>query len=484
MRKTLSILLVALSFIGTAAAQQASVKETKEQRDQRMSWWRNDRFGMFIHWGIYAQFGGFYRGHSQKVNNGEWLMNRMKVPVQEYKDTAQHFNPVKFNADDWARMAKEAGMKYMVITAKHHDGFALFDTRASDWNIIDATPYKKDVIKALAEACKKQGLRFGIYYSQDQDWGNPGGATGRRVMKQGWENPDSAKIDAYTLAHGGSWDPVQQTKTFDQYFDAIVYPQMKELMSNYGKISTIFWDTPNKIKPEQAEKLMILVKQNNPNIITNDRLIRKPQLGDYKTPEKKIPDLAELDGKDWETNMTMNDTWGYRTDDHKWKSTEVLLHQLIDIASKGGNFLLNIGPKPDGTFPHESVTRLKEIGIWIKKYGEAIYGTHANPIDAPDWGRITAKDKNGATTLYLSVFNWPANGKLEISGLNNKAVNAALFGQNTRLTLTQAANGKLQISGLPKVAPDKYASVIEVKLDDLAKKEFKQETKMKTGSID
>nr|WP_262919474.1 alpha-L-fucosidase [Niabella hibiscisoli] len=336
--------------------------------------------------GVYAQFGGYYRGHYQKVNNGEWLMNRMKVPVQEYKDTAGNFNPIKFDADKWARIAKDAGMKYLVITAKHHDGFALFDTKASDWNIMDATPYKKDIIKALAEACRKQGLRFGIYYSQDQDWGNPGGSTGPRPMRQGWPNPDSARIDAYVQAHGGSWDPVQTTKTFDQYFDDVAYPQMEELMRNYGDIAVIFWDTPNRIKPEQAERLMKMVQRYHPGIITNDRLIRRPQYGDYKTPEKKIPDLAELNGQDWETNMTMNDTWGYRTDDHKWKSTEVLIRQLIDIASKGGNFLLNIGPKPDGTFPQESVDRLKQMGGWMKKYSDAVYGTHANPIDVMDGG--------------------------------------------------------------------------------------------------
>jgi len=475
------VFIVFLLFMNAAPR---ILAQTNEQ-DTKMEWWRESRFGMFIHFGVYAQFGGFYRGHPQKVNNGEWLMNRMKVPVQEYKDTAKHFNPLKFNADEWARMAKDAGMKYLVITAKHHDGFALFKTKASNWNIVEASAYGKDLIKPLAEACKKYGLRFGIYYSQDQDWGNPGGATGRRPMKQGWENPDSAKIDAYTLAHNGSWDPAQQTRTFDQYFEEVSYPQMKELMTNYGPISVIFWDTPNKIKPEQAKKMMDMVTRYHPDIITNDRLIRHPGFGDYKTPEKKIPSLAELDGKDWETNMTMNDTWGYRTDDHKWKNTDILIHQLIDIASKGGNYLLNIGPKPDGTFPIESVDRLKQVGNWMRKYGEAIYRTHANPIDNVEWGRITAKDNKTNTRLYLSVFNWPANGTLKLEGLRNKVVSAKLLGEKAMLKLKQEEDGSAQINGLPSRSPDKIAGVIVVELDGkVKKKDFSPEKKMKSGSID
>lgn len=455
-----------------------------KSKDDKMEWWRNDRFGMFIHWGIYAQFAGQYRGHFQKVNNGEWLMNRMKVPVQEYKDASRNFNPVQFNADEWAKMAKNAGMKYLVITAKHHDGFALFDTKASDWDIMEATPYHKDIVKALAESCKKQELKFGIYYSQDQDWGNPGGSTSRRPMSQGWSNPDSEKIDAYTLVHNGSWDPVQQTKTFNQYFDDVAYPQIKELMANYGKIAMIFWDTPNKIKPDQAKKIMDLVHQNNPRMITNDRLMHNSPYGDYKTPEKKIPALAELDGRDWETNMTMNDTWGYRSDDHKWKSTEVLVRQLVDIASKGGNFLLNIGPKADGTFPQESIDRLKEVGDWMKVNSKAIYGTRTNPYQAKDDWRITVKDNGKKSTLYVSVFNWPSNGKIILEGKQTKALSAKILGNNTELKLKET-NGNLEVSGLPKVMPDKLATVIEIQLNDLApKKEFASKRKMDSGSID
>ncbi|WP_316823850.1 alpha-L-fucosidase [Pedobacter miscanthi] len=479
-----TLFIFSIFFIRCISSVFAQTTPQANTEDAKMAWWREARLGMFIHFGVYAQFGGVYRGHEQIVKNGEWLMNRMKVPVQEYKNTAQHFNPAKYNAEAWVQMAKNAGMKYIVITAKHHDGFALFDTKASNWSIVQASPYGKDIIKPLAEACKKYGIKFGIYYSQSQDWVNPGGITGRRVMKQGWLNPDSAKIDAYTLAHKGSWDPLQQSKTFDDYFNQVSYPQVKELLSNYGDISVLWWDTPGGLSKEQAKKMIDMAKTLQPNMITNDRL-GGGNTGDYKTPEQKIPNLAELDGKDWETCMTMNRTWGYRTGDHEWKSTEELLRNTIDIASKGGNFLLNVGPKPDGTFPKESVDRLKEMGKWMKKYGEAIYGTHTNPVANVDWGRITAKDNKSNTTLYLSVFNWPANGKLKLAGLSNKALSAQLTGDNVKLKLTQNDAGSLEIEGLPNTAPDNIASVITIKLDGLAKKkEFIPEKKMKAGSID
>lgn len=481
MKKTIFILLILFTAMQSVFAQ--SQTQALSQ-DVKMEWWRDARFGMFIHFGVYAQFGGVYQGHEQIVKNGEWLMNRMKVPVQEYKDMAKNFNPAKYNAEAWVKMAKDAGMKYIVITAKHHDGFALFNTKASDWNIIEASPYGKDLIKPLAEACKKHGIKFGIYYSQSQDWTNPGGITGRREMKQGWLNPDAEKIDAYTLAHNGSWDPAQQTKTFDDYFNNVSYPQVKELLSNYGDVSVLWWDTPGGLSPEHAKKMSEMVKNLQPNIITNDRLGGKLP-GDFKTPEQKIPNLAELDGKDWETCMTMNRTWGYRTGDHEWKSTEVLVRNAIDIASKGGNFLLNIGPKPDGTFPEESIIRLKEVGNWMKKYGEAIYGTHANPIENIDWGKITAKDDKKNTTLYLSVFNWPPDGKLKVGGLTNKVITTNLIGQKDKLKIVQENDGSLLISGLPNTAPDQIASVITVKLDGIAKKkDFNPEKKMTSGSID
>lgn len=478
---TLVVLLLTSGLPRTLA--QNNVQSIKQ--NAKMQWWREARFGMFIHWGVYSLFDARYRGHDQRVADGAWLLNRMKVPVQEYKDSSRKFNPVKYDPEAWVKMAKNAGMKYLVITAKHHDGFALFDSKAGDWDVVDATVYGKDLLKPLVEACRKQGMKLGFYYSQEQDWGNAGGKAHRRPMKQGWLNPDSAKIDAYTLAHNGNWDPVQDTKTFDTYVNEIAIPQMRELLTNYGDIAVVFWDTPRFINKEQASRLDSLLKLQ-PGIITNDRLAHIPEYkGDYKTPEQVIPAVSELDGSDWESNMTMNDSWGYRSNDHKWKSTETLVRNVIDVASKGGNYLLNIGPKADGTFPEESISRLNDIGIWMKKYGAAVYGTHANPVALADWGRITAKDNQQGTTLYLSVFNWPANGKIKLGGLTNKAVSATLLGDKTNLKLTQKADGSLEISGLPVIAPDKIASVVTVKLNGLAvKKKFVQTEKMKSKALD
>ncbi|HAE67329.1 MAG TPA: alpha-L-fucosidase, partial [Sphingobacterium sp.] len=345
----------------------------------RMKWWEEARFGMFIHWGVYAQFGGVYKGHEQARGGAEWIMNRSKIPVDEYQAMAKQFNPIAYNPDEWVRMAKDAGMKYLIITAKHHDGFALFETKASKWNMVDATPYGKDVLKPLADACRKYGLKLGFYYSQAQDWNNPGGSAARKLMREGWPNPDSTRIDDYTLAHHGHWDPRQETASFSDYIKNVSVPQVKELLSNYGDIAVLWWDTPTNMTDEAANMLQDQLALQ-PNIITNDRLKRPNFPGDTKTPEQKIPDWSELEGKHWETCMTMNGTWGYRTSDHKWKSAETLIRNLVDIASKGGNYLLNVGPKPDGSFPQESIERLAVIGKWMKVNSEAIYATKSSPL--------------------------------------------------------------------------------------------------------
>ncbi len=283
MKKLLSLALVCL-LISTANAQPLS-------KDARMEWWRAARFGMFIHWGVYSQWGGVYHGHEQARGGAEWIMNRCKIPVLEYQDRAKSFNPVKYDPDAWVRLAKEAGMKYIIITSKHHDGFALFKSNASKWNVADATAYGKDLLKPLAEACRKYGMKLGFYYSQAQDWNNPGGSVARKEMREGWPNPDSTKIDAYTAAHKGHWDPLQETKTFDQYIDDVSVPQVKEILSNYGDIAVLWWDTPTNMTDEAAQKLQAVLKLQ-PRIITNDRLKRPNFPGDTKTPEQKIPTQA------------------------------------------------------------------------------------------------------------------------------------------------------------------------------------------------
>jgi alpha-L-fucosidase len=453
MKKTIIALTVLLLLGQNITAQKVLSK------DERMAWWREARFGMFIHWGVYAVPAGEWKG--QRIGGiGEWIMNRGKIPVSEYQEIAKQFNPVKYDPDAWVRMAKDAGMKYIVITSKHHDGFALFETKASKWNVVDATPYGKDLLKPLAEACRKYGIKLGFYYSQAQDWNNPGGSAARRPTREGWENPDSARIDAYTKAHRGHWDPAQETKPFARYIDDVAVPQVRELLTNYGDLAVLWWDTPTDMTDDAAAKLQSLLSLQ-PAIITNDRLKRPNFPGDHKTPEQRIPNLADLDGTDWETCMTMNGTWGYKYYDHNYKTPQTLIRNLLDIASKGGNFLLNVGPTAEGEFPPESVDILAKMGQWMKVNGEAVYGTKASPWGLFTWGRCTSKITPKGTSLYFSVFEWPADGKLVIPGFNNKLVSVKLLANGTKLKASVSKAKVLTVS-LPSAAPDPIATVIKV----------------------
>ena len=453
MKKTVSALLILLLIGQSICAQKVLTK------DDRMAWWRDARFGMFIHWGVYSLPAGTWDGR-QIGGIGEWIMNRAKIPVADYQKMAKDFNPIKYDPDAWVKMAKDAGMKYIVITSKHHDGFALFETKASKWNVVDATAYGKDLLKPLAEACRKYGIKLGFYYSQAQDWNNPGGSAARKITKEGWANPDSVIIDAYTREHKGHWDPSQEKKTFDQYIDDVAVPEVRELLTNYGDVSVLWWDTPTNMTDEAATKLQSLLALQ-PAIITNDRLKRPNFPGDHKTPEQRIPNLADLDGTDWETCMTMNGTWGYKSYDHNYKSAETLIHNLLDIASKGGNFLLNVGPTSEGEFPQESVELLAKIGTWMKVNGEAVYSTTASPWGLFDWGRCTKKVTKNGTSLYFSVFQWPADGKIVIPAFKNSIISARLLANGTKVKASVSKDGALTLT-LPAAAPDPVASVIRV----------------------
>ena len=392
-----------------------------------MDWWKEARFGLFIHWGVYSVPAGVWNG-KDIPGIGEWIMNRGKIPMVEYQKFPAQFNPVKFNADEWVKMAKDAGMKYIVITSKHHDGFAMFKSNASAFNIVDATPFKRDIIKELAEACKKQNIKFGLYYSQAQDWNHPGGA-----------------------AIGGHWDSAQNG-SMDKYIDEIAVPQVKEILSAYNP-AIIWWDTPTDMNKERAEKIGSELK-NYPNIITNNRLGGGFD-GDLETPEQYIP-ATGIPGKNWESCMTMNDTWGFKSKDNNWKSTTTLIRNLIDIASKGGNYLLNVGPTSEGIIPIPSVERLKEVGAWLKINGESIYGTTASPFAYLPWGRATTKNNK----LYLHVFDYPKDGKIKIPIANN--VLKAYLLSNPSVIIKSNKVGQYTYLQLPTDAPDKIASVIVV----------------------
>ena len=457
--------------------------QQKRSSDERLAWWHEAKFGMFINWGVHSLYGGVYKGHEQARGGAEWIMNRCKIPVAEYREMARQFNPVNYDPEAWVKMAKDAGMKYLVISMKHHDGFVLFDSKASDWNVVKATPYGKDLLKPLAEACKKEGIKLGIYYSQAVDWINPGGAAARRLMKEGWPNPDSAKIDQYTKLHDGHWDPIQETATFDEYIDRVAVPQVREILTNYGEIAILWWDYGTQMKSAEGAAKIDKLLALQPNIITNDRL--HPDFpGDTKTPEQAIPDRDAVSGQNWETCMTMNGSWGYRKSDNNWKSSETLIRNLVKIAARGGNFLLNIGPKPDGTFPEQSIQRLNEIGKWMKVNGEAIYGTKASPLDKLPWGECTKKEVKQNTILYLSVFDWPTNGELLVPGLKNRVVSVKLLANRTNLNTSKDSDGwKIKV---PATAPDPVASVVRLEVKGKVEigKVVVPKKKMQTGAID
>jgi alpha-L-fucosidase len=396
-----------------------SKTEKASEVPHRLQWWDEARFGMFIHWGVYAVPAGVYQGKSDEFNQGEWIMNHSKIPVAEYKKYATQFNPVKYDPEAWVKLAKDAGMKYIVITSKHHDGFALFDSKVTGWDVVDATPYGKDLLAPLVAACRREGIKIGFYYSQSQDWCHPGGAAAD------W-------VHSPTLKWTGSWDKAQ-LGDYDKYLDEIAFPQVKEILNNYGNLDILWWDTPMFMTPERAAKFQTILA-DYPNLITNNRLGGGVH-GDTETPEQHVP-ATGYPGRRFEVCMTMNETWGYRSDDHQWKSTEELIHNLSDIASKGGNFLLNVGPTAEGLIPQPSIERLQQMGEWMKVNAEAIYGTKASPFHYLPWGRTTLKDQK----LYLHVVAWPENGVLGLP-LQNKAIKAyPLKDKKTKLKVKQYAD--------------------------------------------
>ena len=439
MRKII-MLFAALTMFTMSFAQ----TEGKADRDKRMAWWRDAGFGMFIHWGVYSVPAGVYKGKEIK-GLGEWIMEDAKIPIPEYEQFAREFNPTKFDAKEWVRTAKDAGVKYIVITSKHHDGFCLWDSKVTNYDIMDFSPYKKDILKELSAACKDAGIKMCFYHSI-MDWHQPD-AKAAKYPHQSTEHPNWAN-----------------------YRENYLKPQLKELITNYDPAVLWFdgewideWTEP------QGKELYAYLKSLKPSLIINNRIGKgrkgmngmnayEDAAGDFGTPEQEI--LAGTSDFDWESCMTMNDTWGFKTNDHNWKSSETLVHNLIDVAAKGGNYLLNIGPKSDGTIPPETLTRLADIGKWLKVNGEAIYATNARKEYKEGENIRFTVTKDGKTT-YAIITSLPSDRKVTIATAPVTANSKIkLLGHNGPWKVDR--QNETLVIDMPEKLPCEYAWVVKI----------------------
>ena len=425
-------------------------------QESRMEWFRDAKFGMFVHWGVYSQAAGEWNG---ETNHHEWLQLTAKIPLAEYTEFAKKFNPQQFDANQWVKVAKNAGMKYLVITAKHHDGFAIYDSACSKHDIADLTKFGRDPLKELAEACKTHGLQFCVYYSLGRDWEDPDVPTGRGD-KVGFR---SNLIDY----------PNESEKVFANYFKRKVKPQVRELLTNYGPIGILWFDTYGLISKQESQELKALIRELQPECIINQRIGHK--LGDYKVSEQEIPADGSYDP--WESCITMNKHWGYNKADANWKSPEKMIESLVDIVSKGGNLLLNVGPTGDGVIPAPSLERLASIGDWMDVNGEAIHGCGPTPFGIELGRKI--KDKSGkkkvvdklpwrATTkqgkVFIHLFEWPGK-QLTLPKLKSKIKSAVLLGQKGAV-LEVSQTPEATVIQLPESQLKSMVPVISLSLEE------------------
>ena len=442
-------LIASLLFAASCSApspepEPAAFQETPEQKEQRMAWYKEAKFGMFIHWGPYSALAGEWNGQQVEVGDiAEWIMQRLQIPRDEYREMAKNFNPVEFDAEGIVRLAKDAGMRYLIFTSKHHDGFAMYHSKISKYNIIDWTPYNSDPLRELAEECRVEGIRFGFYYSHREDWDEP-------------------------FAYGNTWDfdfdPEQDLETFEEkYLEVKAKPQLRELLTDYGPISLVWFDR-GIYTQDQARDFAQIVRGLQPQCIINGRIgnYGKELMGDYQNLSDNGMPPGGIE-EYWETPQTHNHTWGFSKFDTEWKSTAEVVRRLVEIVSKGGNYLLNIGPDGLGRVPQESVDTLTGVGKWVRANGESIYGTTASPFPEIPWGYSTVK----GGTLYLHVFEWPTNGLLQLKGLRNKVIKVATL-SDPEQALSFKQDASLVEIKVPSKPPDPINSVLVMEIEGTA----------------
>lgn len=440
-----SALLLFLIIMLTAGCNKVKT-ETVKKEPSKMDWWSEARYGMFIHWGLYSILAGEWDG---EVKYAEWIRSSAKIPLEVYDTLINHFNPEKFNANDWVKMAKDAGMKYIVITTKHHDGFCLFDSEYTDFDVM-STPFKRDILAELSQACHEQGMVLCFYHSI-MDWHHPD-----YLPRRDWEVNRSTEGADY------------------ERYVTYLKNQLKEITTKYGAIGVLWFDGEweSTWTHERGVDLYNYVTGLQPAIIVNNRVdtgrggmagmtTSSKFAGDYGTPEQEVP-ATGFPGTYWESCITLNNNWGFVKNDNNWKSPKDVIRMLADIASKGGNLLLNVGPEADGTFPDQSISILAETGAWMKKNGSSIYGTGASPFSNIRWGRCTSKADGENTLIYLHVFNWPEDGQLVLSGITNKVKGAYLLDGGKKLKAHK--NGPDINISLPAVCPDEINTVVVLKI--------------------
>ncbi|HTX20397.1 MAG TPA: alpha-L-fucosidase [Candidatus Aquilonibacter sp.] len=418
--------------------------------EAKLAWFKQAKYGLFIHWGLYSIPAGDWDG-KRVPGIGEWIMHNAPIPVTQYEQLAKQFDPVDFNAEQWVTMAQAAGMKYIVITAKHHDGFAMYHSLVSPYNIYDATPFHRDPIRELAQACARHHMKFGFYYSQSQDWHEPGGMGNTNDF-----GPDSVK---------------DESGAYDHYLKTKAEPQVAELLQNYGPICLIWFDTARDMSVNgRGQAFIDLVHKYQPACLIDGRL---GVAGDYvSTGDNAIPNEG-ISTNYWETPATINHTWGYRTDDTDWKSPGDIIFKLVDITSKGGNYLLNVGPTSLGVIPAECQSNLLTVGRWLKAYGDVVYGAGPSPF-GEEFGEFSAttKDHNGnpvfltrsdwrCTTkpgkLYFTLFNIPRDGMVDLPNFKNEITKAYIVGDPDQTPILIDETNGVRVAHVPRNGPNAIA---------------------------